>query len=46
MNSGIYAVVKRYENDKYEFTDWYYKPDNHYSIYDRMMKLTNNNHEL
>ena len=46
MNNGIYAVVKRYENDKYEFTDWYYKPDNHYSIYDRMMKLTNNNHEL
>ena len=43
MNPGIYAVVKRYEYDECNFTEWHYKPDDHYSIYDRMMKLTNNN---
>lgn len=44
MNPGIYAVVKITENNK--SVAWYCKSDDHYSIYDKMMKLTNNNHEL
>ena len=43
---GIYAVVKRYEQDGNEFADWEYKPDDHYSIYDKMMELTGNDHEI
>ena len=44
MNPGIYAVVKITENNK--SVAWYCKSDDYYSIYDKMMKLTNNNHEL
>lgn len=43
---GIYAVVKRYEQDGTEFMDWCYKPNDHYSIYDKMMELTDNDHEI
>ena len=51
MNDGIYAVVKRYEIEENgtittEFEDWLYKPNNHYGIYDKLMELTNGNHEL
>lgn len=56
MNSGIYAVVKRYatsegtpenhyEDDNYK--DWYYRPLSDYDkIYDKMMELTDGDHEI
>lgn len=55
MNDGIYAVVKRYatsegtpENNYNDdgYADWHYKPNNHYGIYDKMMELTDNDHEI
>lgn len=51
MNNGIFAVVKRYEledngNITTEFADWHYKPDDHHRIYNKLMELTNGNHEL
>ena len=46
MKNGIYAVVKRYEQDGKEFKDWFYKPNNRYDIYDKMMELTENDHEI
>lgn len=46
MNNGIYAVVKRYEHNGINFADWCYKPSDHYSIYDKMMELTDNDHEI
>ncbi len=46
MNNGIYAVVKRYEQDGKDFEDWEYKPGDHYGIYDKMMQLTDNDHEV
>ena len=46
MFGGIYAVVKRYEQSGVEFADWLYKPTDHYNIYDKMMELTDNDHEL
>ena len=46
MNNGIYAVVKRYEQDGIDFADWYYKQNDYYSIYDKMMELTDNDHEI
>ena len=46
MNDGIYAVVKRYEQNGKEFKDWFYKPNSHYDIYDKMMELTGNDHEI
>ena len=42
----IYAVVTRYEQDGKEFSGWYYKPGEHYDIYNKMMELTNNDHEI
>lgn len=42
----IYAVVKRYEQNGIEFKDWTYKPLDHEAIYERMMKLTGNDHEI
>lgn len=51
MNKEVFAVVKRYEledngNIITEFADWHYKPDDYYSIYNKIMELTNGNHEL
>jgi hypothetical protein len=46
MNNGIYAIVKRYEQNGVEFEDWLYKPNNHYGIYDKMMELTGDDHEI
>lgn len=46
MNNGIYAVVKRYEQNGVEFADWHFKPSNHYGIYEKMMELTDNDHEI
>ena len=46
MNNEIYAVVKSYEPNGKEFEVWKYKPDDHYGIYNRMMELTGNDHEI
>ena len=46
MNNGIYAVVKRYERDGVEFAGWYYKPKNHRDIYEKLMEITGNDHEI
>lgn len=46
MNYGIYAVVRRYEQDGIDFADWHFKPNNHYAIYDKMMEITGNDHEI
>lgn len=46
MNDGIYAVVKRYEQNGKEFKDWFYEPNNHDAIYDKIMELTDNDHEI
>lgn len=46
MNNGIYAVVKRYEQNGIEFADWHFKPNNHCGIYNKMMELTENDHEI
>ena len=46
MGNGIYAVVKRYEQNGVCFEEWCYKPNNHYSIYEKMMELTDNDHEI
>lgn len=50
-NDGIYAVVKRYEKEEdgvviVEFDDWYYKPDHYDKIYNKIMELSDNDHEL
>ena len=44
--NGLYAIVKRYETPEVEFADWVYRPDDHGSIYDRMMELTGSDHEI
>ena len=55
MDNGIYAMVRRYatsegtEENHFEddgYADWCYKPNDHYSIYDKMMELTDNDHEI
>lgn len=38
--SGIYAVIKRYGKS------WYYKTDDHYGIYEKIMEFSNEDHEL
>ena len=45
---GIRAVVKRYENPekKLDFCEYIYFPTDHNKIYERMMQLTGNNHEV
>ena len=42
----IYAVVKRYEQNGIEFDDWTYRPSDHDGIYERMMELTDGDHEI
>ena len=37
---GISAVIKQYNGS------WQYKPTNHIKIYDRMMKITDGDHEI
>ena len=46
MNNGIYAVVKRYEQNGINFADWHYRPHNHYDIYEKIMEITGNDHEI
>lgn len=43
----IYAVVKRYDNQPGGFEDWCFKPTtDYYKIYDKLMELTGNDHEI
>lgn len=45
--NDIYAVVKRYANGNGDYFDyWCYNPDDHDTIYNKMMKLTNGDHEI
>ena len=46
MKYGIYAVVKRYEQNGIKFADWDYRPREYYDIYEKMMELTDNDHEI
>lgn len=48
MPNGIRAVVKRYENSEknIRFSDYIYYPNDHYKIYERVMQLTGNDHEI
>lgn len=55
MNDGIYAQVKRYatsegtpENNYNDdgYADWLFKSNNHYGIYEQMMEITANDHEI
>lgn len=43
--SKIYATVKEHIQDGI-YTNYRYKPDDHYGIYDRMMSITDNDHEI
>ena len=40
MQDGIYAVVKQYA------TSWYYRPNDFDKIYDKMMEVTDGDHEI
>lgn len=42
----IFAVVKRYEKNGIEFADWEYRPNAFDRIYEKMMELTDNDHEV
>ena len=42
----IYAVVKRYDNQPGGFEDWCFNPTDHYKIYDKLIELTGNDHEI
>ena len=44
MNSGIYAVVRPY-TEKDICICFRYKCNDYYGIYDKIMELTDNNHE-
>lgn len=55
MSDGIYAVVKRYATSEgtpenhYEdngFADWSFKPSDYDKIYDKMMEVTDGDHEI
>ena len=45
MSGGIYAVIRPYTEEGYEGFCYQYKCNDHYGIYDKMMELTNDNHE-
>ena len=42
MNQGIYAVIR----EKNGSVCFYYKCHDHYGIYDKMMELTDSDHEI
>lgn len=42
----LFAVVKRYERNGVDFADCEYKPNAHEKIYEKMMELTDNDHEI
>lgn len=51
----VYAIVKKYatndgtEENHFEddgFTDWEYRTNDHYGIYDKMMELTADDHQI
>lgn len=42
----LFAVVKRYERNGIEFADWEFRPTAFDRIYEKMMELTDNDHEV
>jgi len=46
MREGVYAVVRRYETPNSDYEDWTFKPSDYYEIYDKMMELTDGDHEI
>lgn len=42
----LFAIVKRYERNGIDFADWEYRPNAHDRIYEKMMELTDNDHEI
>lgn len=43
---SVYAVIKRYEQDGQEYKEWVTKPYKHDWIYEQMMIITGNDHEI
>ena len=43
---GIYAVVMCCDQGGMVEVSWYYRTSDHYSIYDKVMELTGNDHEI
>lgn len=43
---GIFAIVRRYEQNGVRFANWEYRPYDHDAIYDRTMLITGNDHEI
>lgn len=41
----LVAVVKRYEKNGVDFDEWEYRSNAYYRIYEKMMELTDNDHE-
>lgn len=55
MNDGIYAVVKKYATSEgtpenhYEddgYVDWHFKKKDRYKVYEKVMEITGNDHEI
>ena len=42
----IYALIIQYENGINSKNGWHYRPSDHDAIYERMMELTGNDHEI
>ncbi len=42
----LFAVVKRYEKNGQLLDAWLYKANAHHEIYEKMMELTDNDHEI
>lgn len=42
----IKAVISRYQTKDAPYMTWCYQPDDYEAIYERMMKLTGNDHEI
>ena len=42
----IRANIRQYETKENPFKEWNYRCDDHEAIYERMMKITNNDHEV
>ena len=46
MIEGIHAVVKQYAQNGKEYEEWTYNPSNRRGIYEKLMELTDNDHEI
>ena len=43
---GVYAVVKQYAQNGIVNASWYYRTTDYYSIYNKVMELSDNDHEI